>query len=280
MFAPPVAKPKAKTASNDISPFHRATPFGQRHGDVEQAPMFGPLPWGGASAHGTSEQDARPASMSAKGGPPRLSWNFSSVPAYLPGREKRLQMPPVGLAPRLPFQAKLKVGAVDDPLEHEADRIADQVMRMPELEGEIRRKIPFRFPITRRSGKGGSSPGRRIKSAFGEDYCDRARVNWAARGARPLRRRSGPGRRKRLSLCDRAAIEAASWARAGARGAAATEPAGRRGSACRAQCAVGARRGPRCIGGSTGRPCGCLDGTRRSDRALTLRIRSTIRRHG
>ena len=118
-----------------------------------------------------------------------------------------------------------------------------------------------------------------MKSAFGEDYYDRARVNWAARGARPLRRRSGR-RRRNDCLRDRAAIEAASWARAGARGAAATEPAGRRGSACRAQCAVGARRGPRCIGGSTGRPCGCLDGTRRSDRALTLRIRSTIRRHG
>jgi hypothetical protein len=35
--------------------------------------------------------------------------------------------------PRFPggIQAKLKVGAVDDPLEHEADRVADQVMRMP-----------------------------------------------------------------------------------------------------------------------------------------------------
>jgi hypothetical protein len=30
------------------------------------------------------------------------------------------------------LQAKLSVGAVDDPLEHEADRVADQVMRMPD----------------------------------------------------------------------------------------------------------------------------------------------------
>src|SRR4051812_13257511 len=28
-------------------------------------------------------------------------------------------------------QAKLAIGAVDDPLEHEADRVAEQVMRMP-----------------------------------------------------------------------------------------------------------------------------------------------------
>ena len=38
-------------------------------------------------------------------------------------------------APRLPIQAKLKVGAVDDPLEHEADRVADQVIRMPDPGG-------------------------------------------------------------------------------------------------------------------------------------------------
>ena len=30
------------------------------------------------------------------------------------------------------IQPKLRVGAVDDPLEHEADRVADRVMRMPE----------------------------------------------------------------------------------------------------------------------------------------------------
>src|SRR5262249_38122495 len=37
------------------------------------------------------------------------------------------------LAPQLPAgaQAKLRVGALDDPLEHEADRVADAVLRMP-----------------------------------------------------------------------------------------------------------------------------------------------------
>lgn len=33
---------------------------------------------------------------------------------------------------RLPLQRKLSVGAIDDPMEHEADAMADQVMRMPE----------------------------------------------------------------------------------------------------------------------------------------------------
>jgi len=35
--------------------------------------------------------------------------------------------------PPLPMQAKLEVGAVDDPLEREADRIAAQVTRAPSL---------------------------------------------------------------------------------------------------------------------------------------------------
>ena len=76
MFAPPAAKPKAKTAapSKNASPLHR----------------------------------------------------MLRSPSQLP-------------APRLPgaIQAKLKVGAVNDPLEHEADRVADQVMRMPGSEVSV-----------------------------------------------------------------------------------------------------------------------------------------------
>ena len=60
------------------------------------------------------------------------SWDFSNIPIFFFGRE-RPHIPPLFPAPCLPgpIQAKLKVGAVDDPLEHEADRIADQVMGMP-----------------------------------------------------------------------------------------------------------------------------------------------------
>ena len=46
-----------------------------------------------------------------------------------------LRAPPDWRAPApVPRLPALKVGAVNDPLEHEADRIADQVMRMPEPE--------------------------------------------------------------------------------------------------------------------------------------------------
>lgn len=55
--------------------------------------------------------------------PTGTSWDFSRIPLH----------PSFAPAKRLPdpIQRKLKVGAIDDPLEHEADHVADQVMRMP-----------------------------------------------------------------------------------------------------------------------------------------------------
>jgi hypothetical protein len=115
MFAPLVSKPKAKTASNGITALRRAAPFGQRHGDADRAHLFWSLPKGEASLNApvTTGQDPGP------------SWNFGKIPVFSCDREQPFQMPP------LPIQAKLNVGAIDDPLEHEADRVAEQVMRMP-----------------------------------------------------------------------------------------------------------------------------------------------------
>ena len=56
---------------------------------------------------------------------------------YLPGRTCGSERPSLAPVPRLPgpIQRKLKVGAVNDPLEHEADRMAARVMQMPTTEG-------------------------------------------------------------------------------------------------------------------------------------------------
>jgi hypothetical protein len=55
--------------------------------------------------------------------PTGTGWDFSRTPLYSPSAPaKRLPGP---------IQRKLKVGAIDDPLEHEADRVAGQVMGMP-----------------------------------------------------------------------------------------------------------------------------------------------------
>jgi hypothetical protein len=65
------------------------------------------------------------------------SWDFSKIPVSSSGSEKSQPLPPPIPAPRLPIQAKLEVGAVDDPLEHEADRVAEQVIRMPAPEVSV-----------------------------------------------------------------------------------------------------------------------------------------------
>jgi hypothetical protein len=59
------------------------------------------------------------------------SWDFSKIPVFPPCRAERFQMQPLFPGPRLPIQAKLKVGAVNDPLEREADRIAEAVLAAP-----------------------------------------------------------------------------------------------------------------------------------------------------
>ena len=151
MFAPPVAKPKAKAAapSRDTSTLHRAAPFGHRldDGGVEYLRMRQRSIGNQAmlrlfrrqglieNKHGDPGQDIGPESVSAEGGSRGLAWDFSKIPPFPPERMSgEFQSPSQFPAPRLsgpPIQAKLKVGAIDDPLEHEADRVADQVMRMP-----------------------------------------------------------------------------------------------------------------------------------------------------
>jgi hypothetical protein len=63
-----------------------------------------------------------------------IPFSLGDVPLF--GRSEQAsrdvsQHPASSPLPR-PIQAKLEIGAVDDPLEREADRVAEQVMRMPE----------------------------------------------------------------------------------------------------------------------------------------------------
>ena len=65
---------------------------------------------------------------------PKYSWTFANIPIHALDKGSRAssesQLAP--MPPPLRIQAKLEVGAVDDPLEREADHVAEQVMRMPE----------------------------------------------------------------------------------------------------------------------------------------------------
>ena len=122
MFAPLTAKAQTKTLPLTTENSLRcARPFESHRGD-----------W--------SVKDEQTRRRLPEGEPPTpdqaplgVGWDFSTIPLYpserADGSDVRASIP----APRLPstVQAKLKVGAVDDPLEHEADRVAEQVMRMP-----------------------------------------------------------------------------------------------------------------------------------------------------
>src|ERR1043166_8904052 len=54
--------------------------------------------------------------------------SFADVPVFAPTERANPVSPAL---PRITLQRKLAIDAVDDPLEREADRVADKVMRKP-----------------------------------------------------------------------------------------------------------------------------------------------------
>jgi hypothetical protein len=62
------------------------------------------------------------------------SWDFCKLAVFPPERPRLPRPPSLLLPPRNGIHRKLVIGEVDDPLEREADHLADQVMRMPEPE--------------------------------------------------------------------------------------------------------------------------------------------------
>src|ERR1700735_2343653 len=69
-----------------------------------------------AAAARSSTQDASRNVLNAPSAPATFGFDFSRLPAHAP----------------VPLQAKLAIGDTDTPLEREADRVADQVVHMPE----------------------------------------------------------------------------------------------------------------------------------------------------
>ena len=128
IFASRIAKPEIKAAD---SPTRKLVP--QRSTTV--ARPFGV--WG-KEAGGDHEQEAEPTLDRAA--PRGLNWSLSriSILHHAPPPAPTLSRPPAVI-----LQPKLAIGSIDDPLEHEADRVADQVMRTPTPEISVTAAQPI-----------------------------------------------------------------------------------------------------------------------------------------
>ena len=132
MFAPRMHPTGATTASHDATTRaptpaqHRSWPPGAR--TAKQA-MSRLLPPSRLSAVETPmDHERQQASLAGTAAPnvtPSRSWHLGMILAAAPNQGSQVER----LFPRV--QLKLAIGAANDPLEHEADRVADRIMRMP-----------------------------------------------------------------------------------------------------------------------------------------------------
>ena len=124
MFAPPIAKTKAKTTSTTVST--RAPKTGHQiparpTGSVAEQVLALERTIGNQA---TLRLLAQRSSRRSGTGP---GDQYEQT-----GRTVRMPEPQLHIQPGAPsIQPKLVVGEVNDPLEHEADRVADQLTRMP-----------------------------------------------------------------------------------------------------------------------------------------------------
>ena len=186
MFAPPVVKAQTKAPAIAIRrqaptpSMLLARPFGGGAADqlgmhersIGNRATLRPLAqrakdFAGNEPDGDNEQYADPANSTARGAMSGVSWNFSRISIFPPGRANEPEAPvsPTAMPQHLPrtLQPKLRVGAVDDPLEREADGIADQVVRSLASTAAT----PTKFSVT---PSGRAVRGRPVAAAAYEPY--------------------------------------------------------------------------------------------------------------
>jgi Domain of unknown function (DUF4157) len=118
MLAPPITKnrPMAATSSNILQRRHNdAASRWAQEGNLWRLGDRARLGFEPSEAERRTDQLEMPHH---RAGP---TWDFSNIPTFPPDR--RPSSPPL--------ERRLAIGAVNDPLEQEADRVAEHVMRMP-----------------------------------------------------------------------------------------------------------------------------------------------------
>jgi Domain of unknown function (DUF4157) len=175
MLAPPLTKAMATTASSTIS-LARQSPLMMHppdRGPVDQILMLQRTVGNQAVLRMLAEQRATSlpgnkglrrreqgvdsSSQTDREATPGLSWDFSAIPIFSPDQATQTEPPAPLRARPLPgvLQPKLSIGRVNDPLEHEADRVADQVTRMPTPAVPLQPAPGLSRKITRSEGEGG-----------------------------------------------------------------------------------------------------------------------------
>jgi hypothetical protein len=196
MFAPKVVKPQTKAAANsrnELAPQRSALatrPFGGR--TVEQAHFLHGTIGNQATLRLLAQRTSKPARDHLDDAPaqehdgsaalgPGLSWDFSKIPLFPPDRPNRPRASSAVAAPPLSgdMQPNLTVGEVNDPLEHEADHVADE------------RAAPPAPPIVHEALRGPSAPldastRKRMESRLGHNFAH-VRVHTDERAAASAR---------------------------------------------------------------------------------------------
>jgi len=133
MFRTPVAKAQTKAAASSASRREStpstlvARPFGGSA--VEGAHLQQRA--GGLTGNEHGDRQEQEAERLARGAPV-ASWDLSKIPVFSPDRPNGRQLGLLSTTSQMvTTQANLAVGRASDPLEHEADRMADRVVRMP-----------------------------------------------------------------------------------------------------------------------------------------------------
>lgn len=137
MFAPKVAKSLAKDQRRSPCEAQPRDKSAIGPGNMLSRTISDPFCWplsrerslGPSGSDSQARFDQAPTREAASS----AAWNLTEIPAYPPEQMNTAQSCAPFATPWVPgrIQAKLKGGSVDDPLEREADRVADKVMRMP-----------------------------------------------------------------------------------------------------------------------------------------------------
>ena len=106
--------------------------------------------------------------------PRNVAWDFSKIPLFPPDRADRLGARLLGFPrPLSIIEPKLVIGEDNDPLEHEADRVAAQVMSMPDMGAvvlpAVTQEVAFRecSAIVPAAGRARNAAPRRLREEHG-----------------------------------------------------------------------------------------------------------------